>query len=539
MTDQVGGPLGKIALGLSGGGFRAAAFHLGTLDVLHAVGLIEDVAAISTVSGGTFVGAAYALAAARAEGFPAFYTRFYRQLGQRPLDRALVLLKDKEVEQLPAPTLIAAHAEVYDEVFFHGARFSEILDRPSHLQEIAFNATDFCVGLPFRFQCSLNGRVRIGNGRHSIPRKAARQMRIADIVAASSCFPGGFEPIRFPDDFSWEDLSQLRRDLGRQAAKFEHPVCLMDGGVADNQGISSLTSGVRRIDRAGEPRNRVGLIVISDTDRPVEGRLLELNETPKRGRFRVRHLVMLAWLLFFAAMICLAGAVYRLGAILMGHEVDWLREVLPQVFAIVFSSAVMIVLPMLLNTLHKQLERQLRAIGLTDDFRIELIRFIHHLPVTLLLDWSQMRLASLLTMANNVFMKSIRDLRYKMLFSDDRYRDRSVANLIYELAAGRYRHWAHLPDWLEPSPQIREMAEAAKNMATILWFEYPEQLPRVVACGRHTTCYNLLTHLTKRYGPDLQGADEKTRAAFARARTLWQRFQIDPLLQTETCLEIQ
>ncbi len=54
-------------LSLSGGGFRAAAFHLGTLDLLFRTGLLGDVTMLSTVSGGTFTGAGYALAQARGD----------------------------------------------------------------------------------------------------------------------------------------------------------------------------------------------------------------------------------------------------------------------------------------------------------------------------------------------------------------------------------------------------------------------------------------------------------------------------------------
>lgn len=51
--------LGAIGMSMSGGGYRAAAFHLGTLDYLHHCGLEPALRQISTVSGGTFVGASY------------------------------------------------------------------------------------------------------------------------------------------------------------------------------------------------------------------------------------------------------------------------------------------------------------------------------------------------------------------------------------------------------------------------------------------------------------------------------------------------
>jgi predicted acylesterase/phospholipase RssA len=41
-----------IAIYLSGGGYRAAAFHLGTLAYLNRVNLLKNVVSIATVSGG-------------------------------------------------------------------------------------------------------------------------------------------------------------------------------------------------------------------------------------------------------------------------------------------------------------------------------------------------------------------------------------------------------------------------------------------------------------------------------------------------------
>jgi predicted acylesterase/phospholipase RssA len=49
----------RIALCLSGGGYRAAAFHLGTLHMLNELGLLENVKIMSTASGGTIMATAF------------------------------------------------------------------------------------------------------------------------------------------------------------------------------------------------------------------------------------------------------------------------------------------------------------------------------------------------------------------------------------------------------------------------------------------------------------------------------------------------
>ena len=50
----------RIALALSGGGSRAIAYHLGCLRALHDFDLLREVRVISTVSGGSVIGALYA-----------------------------------------------------------------------------------------------------------------------------------------------------------------------------------------------------------------------------------------------------------------------------------------------------------------------------------------------------------------------------------------------------------------------------------------------------------------------------------------------
>ena len=51
----------KIGLALSGGGYRATAYHIGTFRALKKMGLLEKIGVISTNSGGSITGACYAL----------------------------------------------------------------------------------------------------------------------------------------------------------------------------------------------------------------------------------------------------------------------------------------------------------------------------------------------------------------------------------------------------------------------------------------------------------------------------------------------
>src|SRR5258705_6334185 len=51
----------QLGLSLSGGGYRAAAFHLGTMKKLNELGILPKVNVLSTISGGSITGAYYCI----------------------------------------------------------------------------------------------------------------------------------------------------------------------------------------------------------------------------------------------------------------------------------------------------------------------------------------------------------------------------------------------------------------------------------------------------------------------------------------------
>src|SRR4030095_4956514 len=67
--------IGKVGLALSGGGFRAAFYHLGVLARLAELDVLRHVDVLSCVSGGSIIGACYWLALRK------------RLIEQAPLDR--------------------------------------------------------------------------------------------------------------------------------------------------------------------------------------------------------------------------------------------------------------------------------------------------------------------------------------------------------------------------------------------------------------------------------------------------------------------
>jgi predicted acylesterase/phospholipase RssA len=117
----------------------------------------------------------------------------------------------------------------------------DLMDRVDDIpvKHFSANATDFSTGLPFRFQVTetrMTEKTRsafgiFGNNEHRLGQDIARQITLGEALACSSCFPSGFEPMVFPDDFKVYQKEN--------AAKIDS-FGIMDGGIVDNQGIEPI-----------------------------------------------------------------------------------------------------------------------------------------------------------------------------------------------------------------------------------------------------------------------------------------------------------
>ncbi len=300
-------PLGTIALSLSGGGGRAAGFHMGTLAYLDRVDLLKDVSILSSVSGGSHVAAKYALTlktAPEEESLHDTFRRFYEEyfgflmranLVPRVFKKLSARSKPDATRKSGRQNAVLALADIYDESkdFLNGARFDVFWGpREIHIKELIINTTEFKTGVAFRFHKGAFSR-RSGNRFVPLPEDYARKARLADIVAASSCIPVGLDPMFFPQDFRWpEDEPKLCGEIEGYIAYHcgsdthgnrVESVSLMDGGVYDNQGTDSVAIALapdssQDLERADMIAARfvrkydeipitasLGLLIISDT----------------------------------------------------------------------------------------------------------------------------------------------------------------------------------------------------------------------------------------------------------------------------------
>jgi predicted acylesterase/phospholipase RssA len=247
----------KIGLALSGGGFRAASFHLGVLKRLEELGVLPRVAVVSTVSGGAIVGAMYALrCATRGDGTPGSYPveqlidEMRPHLTRNLRGRALFGRPDHAIRTalsfvLPSISRMPMIVGALDRALFAGSRLSEL---PSW---ILINATNLRTGKAWKFY-----KDRAGDYLAGATDKTA-EILVAEAVGASAAYPLLVDP--YPFRSRWEDLradlldrdrwqrpdgrsatafSRWRRRYGKPSGEVVFP--LVDGGVYDNEGLNGL-----------------------------------------------------------------------------------------------------------------------------------------------------------------------------------------------------------------------------------------------------------------------------------------------------------
>jgi predicted acylesterase/phospholipase RssA len=213
----------RIGLALSGGGYRAAAFHLGVLRGLHAASLLERVEVVSAVSGGALLAAAWVMHAGDLEAFTSDMRRFLgRDLKWRVLRAALRPDRLARLMFSPRASLTEVLADVLDRELFHGATLGGLQGRRPRL---ILNATCVNHGTGWRFTPERMGDWILATQS----REVLDTFPLARAVACSAAFPGGFAPVV---------LEGARHFRGAAAPPRE--VLLTDGGVDDNLGVQAL-----------------------------------------------------------------------------------------------------------------------------------------------------------------------------------------------------------------------------------------------------------------------------------------------------------
>jgi predicted acylesterase/phospholipase RssA len=537
----------KIGLAFSGGGFRAASFSLGVLTYLDKVAigdkkLLEQVVALSTISGGTITGARYTAGIKKGESIAQIYhslVRFMRDVDL--VDGCLSnLIAKRNWDGHKINSLICAMADVYDKELFNGEKFGTLMDEydehPIHLKHFSFNATDFANALQFRFQQSeRQGCIKsdtdrgiIGNYYIRIPYAIAKDIRLGDIMAASSCFPGGFEPINFPDDFHLPPSPELSAFMAHNNL----PVGLMDGGIVDNQGIEPLLLAdkrmVREMPSPTENSHAFDLLILSDVTSPF---MDEYRASTQQHQSWWRRLTP-QQLLLANSLILIGSLTGTIWSAVTGHI--WPGIALS---ALTTASLLIFVVGLFVTSLPNKFQvPNAFTAPLRKLLKVKLVAYEN-----MILNRSN----SLLKMTNDVFLKHIRRLNYNRVYNDPSWKNRRIMNAIYELAKNHQRFQqkanTNTPDVRRlPSDKMRHVAQTAHSMGTTLWFtkeelEVKNMLNSIIACGQFTMCRNLLDYIDKLKADNENTSPNHSALIACEAQLLdhWDRLTANPFWLVE------
>ena len=313
-------------ISFSGGGTRAAALSYGVLEELRDATftfggkkkrLLDEVDSISSVSGGSFTAAYYALYGDRI--FEDYEEVFLRRNVQKTLIGSLLNPVNWVRMIFTKLNRTELAIDYYERNIFHRSTFADIEARGGPL--LAINATDLGIGQRFTFtQQSFNLLCSdIGN------------FSVARAVAASSAVPIAFKPVTLKnhdtcqyEDPDWIDYARenpfnnerLRtqlRGFDSYKDKQERPyIHLADGGITDNLGVRSLydrieaTGGAMRTFKDAGARLPEYIIVIvvnaqtraadpmdSSNKSPSNAAVLGAVSRTQIGRYNLESMVLL------------------------------------------------------------------------------------------------------------------------------------------------------------------------------------------------------------------------------------------------------
>jgi hypothetical protein len=543
-------PFKNIGLCFSGGGYRATFFSLGAAAYLDKAiykdePLLKNVIALSTVSGGTLFGVAFAKAVTTPNfKFDDFYAEMYNTFNPAKdilLQSALAKLLNKKVwdsNTHKRQSLINAFALNYSEMPLFSGLFSDLKfnrNNSYRLSHVCFNATDFSYGLPFRFQNSGTFGNAALKGQEINMLKDSTVL--GDIVASSSCFPLGFEPLIFPDDFynnhilTSKDTSKAYKNL-KQQYDYKKGVGIMDGGITDNQGIDSMLNINNR------KNSKLDLIIINDVSSFQMEPWVPSSKTSNKGiTVNDAVLKLIKWLdLKVLYVLVLFTGLGILGFGIFGIESlstsSWLYGIggfITGVGALLTSIGFLLrvykkhIIKWIISTFNKVVPEVLREE--VHSFRTLNIDIIKQLFIE--------RATSSATMLQSVFLNQIRRLNYDNFYKNPNLENQRITSRVDQLDGKDtcYKKFKIDTNVNTPvSEALKKVANIAAETPTTLWWDEKDvkvrRMDSLIACGQFTTCYNLLIYIIELKKANIRSVPLKQLESQLRAD--WKLFNENP-----------
>ena len=233
---------GEIALCLSGGGFRAALFHLGALRRLHELRLLHEVSLVSSVSGGSILSGFFADVLVRS-GAPDSGEAFNQWLDDVDWEETVAApfraITARDFRTLPVLKHLlwnwlvpGPRAEDLERRYRRRISNLKLGALPEH-PRFVFCATDLTFGVNWEFDRAGAGDYQAGY------LDEAREWPLARAMAASSCFPPIFGPVPVGTVSGYKKGNYR----GADREKLTKRILLTDGGVYDNLGLEPAWKG--------------------------------------------------------------------------------------------------------------------------------------------------------------------------------------------------------------------------------------------------------------------------------------------------------
>lgn len=480
----------KIGITMSGGGYRAAAYSLGALSYMNFIGsggksLLKQVKALSTVSGGSITGISYAQSAKQDEDFHYYFQRLYVFLTEEDLvNEGICNFVNPESKN----SLIEGFAAVYNEKLFNNKKFESILPKKrengeydTHLEFTCINTTEFNTGTPFRFIAqTAELRHRIGNHFYKLDKELIEAMPLGIPLAASSCFPGGFEPVSI-------DISPyVKAESVIQRNEKNTIVSLMDGGIVDNQGIDS----VLLYDNQRKQDEMLDLIMVVDVSSPnISGyEPSKEKRIPVIGNTSMIKIYRFIWM----TNILLAGMLFI--------------RCIQENKAILITISVLLTLFTLATLVLSYAKQRIKKAADTNEVGIGKINKMNVLTPNAISELFINRLNSVGLLVGSVFMKHLRRKNYDDLFASKEHIHKCFMTAIYQLKHAEPNdkkvNLSRLSFYElginEPTDLMRNICTDASHMKTTLWVplnrQGKEKIRDVITAGQMTTCANFIVY---------------------------------------------
>jgi NTE family protein len=243
----------RVGVALSGGGFRAAAFHAGVLHTLDRLGV--PVTNVSTISGGSIIGAFYTLGGEPLDFVEALAQGSFNLRRHLAMAQNLLRLPSSRFSRLTAQAdflrrrLALADAE-------------RIRSNCGDCPRLILGATDLNFGMQVGF---LDEGLLLVNEAHCWPQHHPNVagldgLDLATQVAISGAFPGAFPP------YPVEITTRRQASNPPEPATIRRSLVLGDGGILDNTGLLLLRTAQQQSKRPPAFLSgwNVEVIVVSD-----------------------------------------------------------------------------------------------------------------------------------------------------------------------------------------------------------------------------------------------------------------------------------